>query len=81
MQEWISIYETCEYDIEAPDIHMFPQVDGLLMGPLGFWALQDLYNPTYGPFSGTAIGYPVLAEPTVQIFGTGFWLGKSENLD
>ena len=23
MQEWISIYETCECDIGAPDIHRF----------------------------------------------------------
>ena len=25
----------------------------------------DLYNLSYGPFSGTTIGYPVLIEPTV----------------
>ena len=41
----------------------------------------DLYNPSYGPFFGTATSYPVLAEPIVQIFGTDFRLGKSKNLD
>ena len=30
------IYETCECDIETPDIHRFPRVDGLSMGPPGF---------------------------------------------
>ena len=29
MQEWVSIYETYECDIGAPDIHRFPRVDGL----------------------------------------------------
>ena len=48
---------------------------------LGFESPKlDLYKPSYGPFSGTTIGFPVLAEPTVQIFGTDFWLVKSENL-
>ena len=37
MQKWVSIYETCECDIGAPDIHMFSQVDGLSTGPSGFW--------------------------------------------
>ena len=41
----------------------------------------DLYNPSYGPFSGTATGCLVLVEPIVQIFGTDFWLVKSKNLD
>ena len=36
----------------------------------------DLYNSSYGPFSGTAPSCPVLAEPTIQVFGTDFWLGK-----
>ena len=31
MQEWVSIYETCECDIEAPDIHKFPTFEGLSM--------------------------------------------------
>ena len=49
---------------------------------LGFESPKlDMYNPSYGPFSGTAIGCPVLAKPTVQIFGTDFRLEKSENLD
>ena len=29
MQEWVSIYETYECDIEPPDIHRFPRVDEL----------------------------------------------------
>ena len=29
MQKWVSIYETCECDIGAPDIYRFPRVDGL----------------------------------------------------
>ena len=41
----------------------------------------DLYNSSYGPFSETAPSCPVLAEPTVQVFGTDFRLRKSENLD
>ena len=41
----------------------------------------DLYNSSYGPFSGTATGCPVFSKATVQIFGTDFLLGKSENLD
>ena len=36
----------------------------------------DLYNQSYGPFSGTATGCPVLVEPTIHIFGTNFRLGK-----
>ena len=35
MYEWVSIYETCECDIGAPDIHRYPRVDGLSTGPLG----------------------------------------------
>ena len=35
MQEWVSIYETYECDIGAPDIHRFPGVDRLPMGPPG----------------------------------------------
>ena len=35
IQEEVSIYETCEHDIGAPDIHRFPRVDGLSTGPLG----------------------------------------------
>ena len=41
----------------------------------------DLYNPSYGSFSRTATGCPVLAKPTIQIFGTDFRLRKSEILD
>ena len=49
---------------------------------LGFESPKlDLYNPSYGPFFGTAKGCPALNEPTVQNFGTDFWLGKSKNLD
>ena len=49
---------------------------------LGFESPKlDLYNPSYGPFSGTAKGCPVLNKPTVQIFGTEFWFGKSKNFD
>ena len=49
---------------------------------LGFESSKlDLYNPSYGQFSGTAKGCPVLNEPIVQIFETDFWLGKSKNLD
>ena len=36
IQEEVSIYETCERDIGAPDIHKFPRVDGLLTGPPGW---------------------------------------------
>ena len=35
MQEWVSIYETNECDIGTPDIHRFPQVDGLSTEPPG----------------------------------------------
>ena len=35
IRKWVSIYETCECDIRAPDIHRFPQVDGLSTGPPG----------------------------------------------
>ena len=35
MQEWVSIYETNECDIEKPGIHRFSQVDGLSTGPPG----------------------------------------------
>ena len=42
MHEWVSIYEICECDIRAPDIHRFPQVDGLLTGPPGFRASHNL---------------------------------------
>ena len=34
-QKWVSIYETCECDIRAPDIHRFLQVEGLSTGPPG----------------------------------------------
>ena len=34
--KWVSIYETNERDIEIPDIHMFPRVEGLSTGPPGF---------------------------------------------
>ena len=40
MQELVSIYETCECDIGAPDIHRFMLVDGLSTGPPGFGASQ-----------------------------------------
>ena len=33
IQEKVSIYETCERDIGAPDIHRFLRVDGLSTGP------------------------------------------------
>ena len=33
MQEWVSIYETNEFDIGTPDIYRFPQVEGLSTGP------------------------------------------------
>ena len=33
IQKLVSIYETCECDIGAPDIHRFPRVDGLSTGP------------------------------------------------
>ena len=33
IQKWVSIYETCECDIGAPDIYRFLRVDGLSMGP------------------------------------------------
>ena len=33
MQEWVSVYETCEYDIGAPDIHRFLRVDRLSTKP------------------------------------------------
>ena len=35
IQEEVLIYETCERDIGAPDIHRFPWVDGLSTGPPG----------------------------------------------
>ena len=35
IQEWVSIYETCECDIGAPDIHRFPRIDMLSTGPSG----------------------------------------------
>ena len=35
-QKWVSIYEACECDIGAPDIHRFPRVDGLSTGPPGY---------------------------------------------
>ena len=35
MQKEVSIYETCEYDIGAPDIYRFLQVDGLSTRPPG----------------------------------------------
>ena len=35
MHEWVSVYETCECDIGAPDNHRFPRVDGLSTGPPG----------------------------------------------
>ena len=38
MQEWVSIYETYECDIGAPDIHRFLRVNGLSTRPLGFGA-------------------------------------------
>ena len=41
----------------------------------------DLYNLSHGPFFGTATSCTILAEPHVQIFGTDFRIGKSENLD
>ena len=41
MQEWVSIYETDECDIGAPDIHRFSWVDGLSTGPPGFRASQN----------------------------------------
>ena len=37
-QEWVSIYETCECDFGAPDIHSFLRVDGLSTGLPGFGA-------------------------------------------
>ena len=40
IREWVSIYETCECDIGAPDIHRFSQVDGLSTGPPGIRASQ-----------------------------------------
>ena len=40
IQKWVSIYETCDYDIRAPDIHRFPQVDGLSTGPPGIGTSQ-----------------------------------------
>ena len=43
MQEWVSIYETNEYDIGTLDIYRFLQVDGLSTGPLGFGVSQK-YN-------------------------------------
>ena len=36
MQEWVSIYETYECDIGAPDINRFLRVDRLSIGPPGF---------------------------------------------
>ena len=33
IQDEVSIYDTCECDIEAPDIHRFPKVDGLSTRP------------------------------------------------
>ena len=38
IQKWVSIYETCECDIEAPDIHRFPRVDGSQWDTPGFGA-------------------------------------------
>ena len=35
IKEWVSIYETCECDIGAPDIHRFPRIDMLSTGPPG----------------------------------------------
>ena len=40
MQEWVSIYEACECDIGAPDVHRFPRVDGLSTGPPRLGASQ-----------------------------------------
>ena len=53
MQEWVSIYETCECDIEAPDIHRFLQVDGLSTRPPGFGAshILLLYQKTKHTFN------------------------------
>ena len=35
IQDYVSLYETRECDIEAPDIHRFPRVDGLSTRPPG----------------------------------------------
>ena len=32
-QKWVLIYETCECDIGAPDIHRFLWIEGLSTGP------------------------------------------------
>ena len=41
MQEWVSIYETCECDTGEPDIHRFSLIDGLSTGPPG-WGVTEL---------------------------------------
>ena len=43
MQEWVSIYETNECDIGTPDIHRFPQVDGLSKGAPG-WGCHNMVS-------------------------------------
>ena len=45
MQEWVSIYEINECDIRTPDIHRFPQVDGLSMGPTEIGVSHYRYCP------------------------------------
>ena len=42
MKKWVLIYETCECEIEAPDIHRFSRIGRLSMGPPGFRVSQVL---------------------------------------
>ena len=45
IQKWVSIYETCECDIRAPDIHRFPRVDGVVNWTPGIGASQSRVGP------------------------------------
>ena len=46
----------CFIEIVAAVVHLM----------LGFWITKlDFYNMSYGPFSGTTTGYPVLTPYTV----------------
>ena len=44
IQKCVSIYETCECDIGALDIHRFSRVDGLSTRPLGLGVSHNLFK-------------------------------------
>ena len=60
MQECVSIYETCECDIGASDIHRFLQVDELSTGPPGWGVIvwyQSLGTGILRTRWGTCLGH------------------------